>query len=95
VSWRRRDPHRRDVVSIADVTVPPGLFGDDLDAVADRLDEAAARARADSLRTPGLGGEVLRLDHGAQNVLTCGNAWWGGWGSNPRPKDYESSALTS
>jgi hypothetical protein len=20
--------------------------------------------------------------------------WWGGWGSNPRPKDYESSALT-
>jgi integrase len=28
-----------------------GLFGDDLDAVADRLDEAAARARADSLRT--------------------------------------------
>ena len=19
---------------------------------------------------------------------------WGGWGSNPRPKDYESSALT-
>lgn len=28
-----------------------GLFGDDLDAVADRLDEAAARARADYLRT--------------------------------------------
>ena len=28
-----------------------GLFGDDLDAVADRLDEAAARARADSVRT--------------------------------------------
>lgn len=30
-----------------------GLFGDDLDAVADRLDEAASRARADSLRTAG------------------------------------------
>jgi hypothetical protein len=30
-----------------------GLFGDDLDAVADRLDEAAVRARADSLRTRG------------------------------------------
>jgi len=29
-----------------------GLFGDDLDAVADRLDEAAAKARADYLRTP-------------------------------------------
>jgi hypothetical protein len=28
-----------------------GLFGDGLDAVADRLDEAAARARADHLRT--------------------------------------------
>jgi integrase len=28
-----------------------GLFGDDLDAVADRLDEAALRAGADSLRT--------------------------------------------
>jgi hypothetical protein len=28
-----------------------GLFGDDLDAVADRLDEAASRARADCLRT--------------------------------------------
>jgi hypothetical protein len=20
--------------------------------------------------------------------------WWGGWGSNPRPADYESAALT-
>lgn len=29
----------------------PGLFGDDLDPVSDRLDEAAARARADYLRT--------------------------------------------
>ena len=46
-----------------------GLFGDDLDAVADRLDEAAARARADSLRTPGLGGEVLLLDQGTQDAL--------------------------
>jgi integrase len=27
-----------------------GLFADDLDAVAERLDEAAARARADSCR---------------------------------------------
>jgi uridine kinase len=23
-----------------------------------------------------------------------GQAWWGGWGSNPRPADYESAALT-
>jgi integrase len=28
-----------------------GLFDDDLDAVADRLDQAAVRARADSVRT--------------------------------------------
>jgi hypothetical protein len=28
-----------------------GLFGDDPDAVADRLDEAAREARADSVRT--------------------------------------------
>ena len=28
-----------------------GLFGDDLDALADRLDETAARARADQMRT--------------------------------------------
>jgi hypothetical protein len=48
--------------------VHAGLLGDDLDAVADRLDEAAARPRADSLRAPGLGGEVLRLDHGTQNM---------------------------
>jgi integrase len=30
-----------------------GLFDDGLDAVADRLDEAAVRARADSVRTQG------------------------------------------
>ena len=35
-----------------------GLFDDDLDAVADRLDEAAARSAADSLRT---GGEVISM----------------------------------
>jgi integrase len=46
-----------------------GLFGDDLDAVADRLDEAAARARADSMRTPGLAGEVLPLDRGVRDGL--------------------------
>ena len=42
-----------------------GLFGDDLDAVADRLDEAAARARADSLRTPDGPAEILPLDLGS------------------------------
>ena len=38
-----------------------GLFDDDLDAVADRLDEAAARARADSVRTAP---EVVPLQSG-------------------------------
>ena len=23
------------------------------------------------------------------------SAWWGRWGSNPRPSDYESRALTN
>jgi hypothetical protein len=41
-----------------------GLFGDDLDAVADRLDEAAAKARADYLRTQGSHADVLPLDLG-------------------------------
>jgi hypothetical protein len=41
-----------------------GLFGDDLDAVADRRDEAATKARADCLRTPAEDGDVLPLDLG-------------------------------
>ncbi len=39
-----------------------GLFGDDLDDVAERLDEAVARARADSLRTRQPGQDVLSFD---------------------------------
>ena len=30
----------------------------------------------------------------AGNRSTAGQMWWGGWGSNPRPADYESAALT-
>ncbi len=26
--------------------------------------------------------------------LTCRSVWWGVWGLNPRPTDYESAALT-
>jgi len=29
-----------------------------------------------------------------QQSETAGHRWWGGWGSNPRPRDYESLALT-
>ncbi len=28
------------------------------------------------------------------NRIAAGQTWWGGWGSNPRPTDYESAALT-
>jgi hypothetical protein len=53
-----------------------GLFGDDLDAVADRLDAAASAARADSLRTDGESANVLPLDQeGRHAVLTWGSAW--------------------
>ncbi|MFE9694614.1 hypothetical protein [Micromonospora sp. NPDC005806] len=38
-----------------------GLFGDDLDAVATRLDEAVAARHADYLRTGTVGGDVVDL----------------------------------
>jgi integrase len=41
-----------------------GLFGDDLDAVAERLDEAAAKARADWLRTRATESDILPIDFG-------------------------------
>ena len=72
-----------------------GLFGDDLDAVADRLDAAARRAAADFLRTSApTGPESPDGDSPAAPPLTCEDTRWGGWGSNPRPRDYESLALT-
>jgi len=52
-----------------------GLFNDDLDAVADRLDAAAAAARAefaDSRARPGPGGGASDRPNG---VLNCGVAW--------------------
>jgi hypothetical protein len=30
----------------------------------------------------------------SSQAITCGFNEWGGWGSNPRPTDYESAALT-
>ena len=41
-----------------------GLFGDDLDTVADLLDEAARRAAADSMRTREATGRVLPFASG-------------------------------
>jgi integrase len=49
-----------------------GLFGDDLDAVADRLDEAAARARADYLRTAPQEADMLPLDLGVHMPFDLG-----------------------
>ena len=45
-----------------------GLSGDDLDAVADRLDAAAAAARADSLRTAAANPDTLPLDFVGRNA---------------------------
>lgn len=45
-----------------------GLFNDDLDAVADRLDAAAAAARADYLRTAAPDDDVLPFDLGGRNA---------------------------
>ncbi|MEP6815405.1 MAG: site-specific integrase [Marmoricola sp.] len=45
-----------------------GLFGDDLDAVAERLDVAASAARADWLRTGPDNAGVLPLDFGDQHA---------------------------
>ena len=46
-----------------------GLFGEDLNAVADRLDEAAAMARADYLRTQAEIADVLPLEFGDSDAL--------------------------
>jgi hypothetical protein len=59
----------RDASAAMTLDVYAGLFGDDLDAVADRLDEAAAKARADYLRTQGSHADVLPLDLGDVNGL--------------------------
>ena len=45
-----------------------GLFGDDLDTLADRLDEAAALARADYLRTEPSSEAVLPFDLGGRSA---------------------------
>ena len=39
--------------------------------------------------------KITRARHfRSSQVITCGFGEWGGWGSNPRPTDYESAALT-
>jgi hypothetical protein len=49
-----------------------GLLGEDLDAVANRLDEAVAARDADDLRTGTAGGEVATLGKGEAQVVDLG-----------------------
>src|SRR3954453_9672927 len=76
------------------------------DAVAALL--AGSRQATDQADAQGPSGQVAgRLAHTSHTRgdetdsrlvggmdMTAGQSGWGGWGSNPRPKDYESSALT-
>ena len=65
------------------------LFEDDLDRV------AVTRTGADSMRTE-LHGPALDTvqTQPSKAALTWGLEMWGGRDSNPRPRDYESPALT-
>jgi hypothetical protein len=49
--------------------------------------------RVDVRRAPRLfpGAVIAAVSQLAGNRQTAGHMWWGGWGSNPRPADYESS----
>jgi hypothetical protein len=39
-------------------------------------------------------GSLMILPGRHENRISPAQAMWGGWGSNPRPADYESAALT-
>ena len=67
------------------------LFPDELDALSSALDGLRARTPADLLRTPGYGRVGKRS---ASIAADLRERWWGGQGSNLRPADYESAALT-
>ena len=68
-----------------------GLFGDDLDAVANSLDAAARRSSADILRTTPAQAPVVPLRSKQAKPARPGLiVRWGGRGLNPRPEDYES-----
>ena len=68
------------------------LFDDDLDAVARRLDEAAMRSDVVKMWSNGGPGASAKLPSGRQIRMIPG--LWGGRDLNPRPRDYESPALT-
>jgi integrase len=68
------------------------LFDDDLDAVAQRLDEAAMRSDVLKMWSNGAAGASRKPPEGGQIRMIPGS--WGGRDLNPRPRDYESPALT-
>ena len=71
-----------------------GLFGDDLDAVAERLHQAVSGRVADQVRTIGTLETVTPLPaQGTAGALTCGYGWSRLSESNRRPTHYECVAL--
>jgi hypothetical protein len=56
--------------------------------------EPGSRLTADSKRNCNQNCNQIRIDDAHDRHNVAGNTGWGGWGSNPRPTDYESAALT-
>ena len=54
-------------------------------------DDPRLTVAADQVRTAVVPGPGSELD---LTGIRAGHDRWGGWGSNPRPTDYESAALT-
>ena len=67
------------------------LFDGHLEAVASALDAARTKALGARLGPDASSVAPMRAP---RNTITAGQNEWGGWGSNPRPTDYESAALT-
>jgi hypothetical protein len=67
-----------------------GLFDDDLDAVADRMDALLATDVPQMCHRCATqpSSVIFRITAQASDLGFC---QWGGWGSNPRPTDYEGS----
>jgi hypothetical protein len=78
------------------------LWPDELEALGQALERLKTATPADPVRTPEADGDVITLavrpaetrwgKRGGANAV--GQTRWGGQGSNLRPTDYESAALT-
>ena len=65
-----------------------GLFADNLDQVADRLDQAFTNLNADQMRTTGARSAVTTLSTAAETPLARGVGWSRLGDSNPGPTHY-------